>query len=127
MRASVPLPSEAGSVLVLGPTWVGDTVLATPFLASLRSALPEARVSFLANGWTRALVGTFPWVDRVLVLGEGGGGGRRGRWRGLRRVVAELREEAPDIAFLLPNSFRSALVAFLAGAKRRVGYATGWR
>ncbi len=42
-------------------------------------------------------------------------------------LIHRLRADRPDLAVLLPNSFRSAAMAWLGGAKRRVGYARGGR
>ena len=45
----------------------------------------------------------------------------------MRPVLRRLRDERPELAVLLPNSFRSALMAWRSGARRRIGYARGGR
>jgi heptosyltransferase-2 len=42
-------------------------------------------------------------------------------------VITDLRRERPDLAVLFTNSFRSGLMAYLSGCRRRVGYARDGR
>ena len=112
--------------VVFAPAWIGDTAMAAPFFASLRAALPGRRIEAVASPWTGGLLGTYPWIDEVHIFG--GGGGFK-KWRGFFPLWRLLQKERRREAWLLPNSFRSALTARLIGAERRIGYATdgrGW-
>lgn len=110
------------------PTWVGDTVMATPTLRALRGIYPEAHITYLANRNARAMVDGSPWYDRVMTVrargrGDGGEKSKRTSWR--RRFISlsrRLRRREYDMAVLLPNSFRIALLARRARIPRRVGY-----
>lgn len=107
-------------ILVVLPNWVGDVVLASPVLAALRRRFARARVTFLLRAGLRDVVAGGGWHDAEL------------RWppRRLgasRRLVGAIRRERFDVALLLTNSFRSAMIAWLAGVPRRVGYARDWR
>ncbi len=106
-------------IWVIGPTWVGDAVMATPILANLKAAHPEARVGLLASVETGALLRDHPHVD-ILEVRERG---TMGWWRAARA----LRRRHIDWALVLPNSFQSAMVAYLSGARRRTGYARDGR
>jgi heptosyltransferase II len=108
------------TILVVLPNWVGDVVLSTPTLQVLRQGFPEARVTFLMKPYVRDLVAGSPWMDEVALWP--GGRNRRDRQRSFLGLVADLRSHKFDVAILLSNSFRSALLATLIGAKRRVGY-----
>ena len=104
------------------PTWIGDTAMAAPFFSCLRRAHPGARLMAAAGPWTCALLRSFPWVDRVLSLDAG-------KWNGFISLKRLLKGETVDYAWILPNSFRAALMAKWIGAKRRIGYGTdsrGW-
>ncbi|MEE9276164.1 MAG: lipopolysaccharide heptosyltransferase II, partial [bacterium] len=112
--------------LVIAPAWIGDSAMAAPFFASLRAALPRARIEALAGPWTAGLLGAFPWIDSVRVL-EGGAG--KGKWRAFLSVRRVAGPGAPEAIWLLPNSFRAAALARRIGARRRIGYARdgrGW-
>jgi heptosyltransferase-2 len=111
-------------VAVFLPTWLGDTVMATPTLRALRSLWP-APTRFLGVGRSvlqQLLAGT-PWFDDYLPWN-----------RDPRRpdsdspaVRAALRDRGVDTAILLPNSMTVALMAWRSGIKRRIGYARQWR
>jgi len=84
-------------------------------LRALRGARPRARVIAACRPGLDALLAGTPWLDAIVV-------GEPKRAGGLLGLGRRLRRERPDAALLLPNSFRSALLARLAGAGRRVGY-----
>lgn len=120
--ASEPPPRR---ILVTLPTWVGDFVMSTPFLRAVRTHFPQAHVAWLAEANLQDIIAGMPWVNETFLLPP-----KQARapwspafWRFLRR----LRAARFDWAVLLPNSFRSALVARLAGARRRIGYARDGR
>jgi heptosyltransferase-2 len=118
MSASSPLLQ---TVLVIGPNWVGDAVMATPVLANLRRGLPKAKIDLLVPAYVAPLFEDHPHVDRVLIDRA------RTTWRSALTQAQSQRQTRYDVALLLPNSFRAALWAWLIGAQKRVGYATDGR
>lgn len=102
-------------ILIVMPTWVGDVVMATPVLRALRGHYARAHISTLCSELTAPLLADCPWLDQALPLG-------RGRDGGVWRLARTLRGERFDMAVVLPNSFRAALLAYLARIPRRVGY-----
>jgi len=52
------------NILVIGPSWVGDTILAQPLLRRLREQHPDAQVDVLAPAWTLPLLQRMPEVTR---------------------------------------------------------------
>ena len=121
------MPTEPRSILVVLPTWVGDTVMATPALRALRNRYPHAHTTFLLEQNLLPVVEAGPWMDDCIAWPPKS---QRSLWhRPYRQLVAQLRQRRFDWAVLLPNSFRSALIARLAGARQRFGYARdgrGW-
>jgi heptosyltransferase-2 len=105
------------NVAVFLPGWVGDAVMATPALRALRSHFGSARVFAVVKRNVGDVFGGGDWFDEVL-LDQGGAGVRN-----VARIAWWLRKRAIDVAVLFPNSFRTALFAWLAGCKRRIGYA----
>ena len=94
--------------------------MAAPFFSSLRRAHPGARLLAAAGPWTCALLRSFPWFDRVLPLDAG-------KWSGFMSLKRLLKGETVDCAWILPNSFRAALMAKWIGARRRIGYGADGR
>jgi len=125
VRAFLKKPFELEKiqrVLVRGPNWVGDAVLCTPALANLRKALLHAKISLLVKPWVGGLLEGNPHIDDIILYEDR----HKGPW-GKLRLAAELRVRSFELAILFPNSFESALVAFLAGIPHRVGYETDGR
>mgnify|MGYP001195673150 CR=1 FL=1 len=109
-------------LLVICPTWVGDTVMAMPTLRALRQLYPEAHITALARRMVKPILDACPWIDRIATIPPK----RKGRGVGTRHtmfsVARRLAAARFDTAVILPNSFRTALLARMAGIPRRVGY-----
>jgi len=101
---------------VLAPSWIGDTAMAAPFLASLRAAFPEARIEAVATPWTAGLLERFPWLDAVHRVG-----GEGSRWAGAWSLRRRLGGGSAEAVWLLANSFRSALLGRWIGGRRLIG------
>ncbi len=111
-------------LLVVLPNWVGDVVLATPVLAALRAHFARARITFLMRAYVSDVVAGGGWHDEAISWPAGRGLTRE---RAMFALAEELRGRRFDAALLLPNSFRAALVTWLARVPRRVGYARDGR
>jgi len=106
-------------ILVVGPSWIGDTVLAQPLFSRLKQKDPELELDVLAPAWSRAVLDCMPEVHSVIASPFGHGELRLGdRWR-LGRSLAQAHY---DCAIVLPNSFKSALVPFFADIPLRAGF-----
>jgi len=104
-------------ILVVAPNWIGDALMAQPLLSRLKGS--GATIEVLAPDWVAPVLRRMPEVDRVIAAPLKHGALQLGeRWR----LSRELKRRGYDVAFVLPNSWKSALVPFLAGIPRRVGY-----
>lgn len=112
------------NVALFLPNWIGDVVMATPAVRALRQHFGQARFVGVCRPYVAAVLDGSGWLDDVIVLD------RVGRWGQRWPAVSwNLRRRRIDLAVLFPNSFRSALVAWLGGARRRIGfdrYLRGW-
>lgn len=108
-------------ILIRGPNWVGDAVLAIPALKAVRSHFPDAEITLLVRPWVAGLFTSAPFVDKVWTEA------RPSKLADWTRVTRDIRAAEFDLALLLPNSFESALMMFLARVPRRIGYATEGR
>ena len=102
--------------LVVSPQWIGDAVMAEPLLATLAEG--GARLTVAALPWVAPVFRAIPEVAEIVELPFAHG---RFDWRARRRVAASLRGRF-DVAYVLPNSFKSALVPWLARIPLRIGY-----
>jgi lipopolysaccharide heptosyltransferase I len=98
---------------------LGDIVHAIPVAAALRRAMPAARIDWLVSAKHSEILDLVPVIDRRLVVrdrGDGRGG------ESLPAVVRKLRQTGYDVAIDLQGLIKSAIVAWLSGAKRVVGF-----
>ncbi|KKO58630.1 lipopolysaccharide heptosyltransferase II [Serratia ureilytica] len=107
-------------ILVIGPSWVGDMMMSQSLYRTLKAEYPTAEIDVMAPAWCRPLLARMPEVDQALAMPLGHGALGLGERRRLGRA---LRANRYDRAYVLPNSFKSALVPFFADIPQR----TGWR
>jgi len=107
-------------ILIVGPSWVGDMVMAQTLFIALKARHPEALIDVLAPQWSRPILERMPEVNAALDMPVGHGSLQLEIRRKLGRQLAR---EGYDQAIVLPNSLKSALVPFFAGIPKR----TGWR
>jgi heptosyltransferase-2 len=107
-------------ILVVQPSWVGDAVMATPTLRALRGAFPSAHISYLLRRYVKPLYAGMPWADQLITYRTGKGPSKTGK--GLFGIAGRLRAAKFDLAILLPNSFKTALLCKMAMIPRVVGY-----
>jgi heptosyltransferase-2 len=119
--SSAPSPSAAKNILLIQSAFLGDTVLTLPLARDLKAALPDARLTVLTLPSLVSIFQGAPGVDEVLVDDKRGAhGGLKGPW-----TLAEvLKARRFDLAVIPHRSFRSALLAYLAGIPRRVGFSS---
>jgi heptosyltransferase-2 len=109
--------SQPQEILVRGPNWTGDLIMATPGFRALRFGFSEARLTLHLRADLLPLVSGAPWFDEVLPLASYGKGAAA-----LLREGRALRARDFDLGICLPDSFSSALLMRLAGVRRIVGY-----
>lgn len=110
-------------IAVFCPNLIGDTVMATPAIRALRHNFANAALVGVIKPHVAPTLGGAPWFDELVFFDP------RSSDPNVRTlaVLKRLRALRLDLAVLLPNSFRSALVAWLAGARRRIGTGRGGR
>ncbi len=115
------MPSEMRHILIFLPNWLGDVVMATPALRALRQRYPDAHITVAGKSACCDLLAGIPTVDAFVPLPN-----RPGLLStfSLARVLADPK---PDLAVIMPNSFRTAWLAWLTGARYRIGFARGGR
>jgi heptosyltransferase-2 len=107
-------------LLVVAPNWIGDGLMAQPLLRRLHSTCPDARLTVLARPHVAPVFRYMPEVEQVLVAPFSQG---KLQWKELRQLVCQhLQAQHFDRAYVLPNSFKSALLPWLAGIPVRIGY-----
>lgn len=113
----------AERILVVAPSWVGDAILSEPVIALLREPFEDPVVDVLAPPWCAPVYARMRGVGRIIENPVGHG---RFDLAARRAVANQLRDEIGEPiytrALVLPNSWKSALIPWMAGIPRRTGY-----
>jgi ADP-heptose:LPS heptosyltransferase len=108
---------------------IGDVVRTLPAVSSLRAGYPGAHIAWLVEPRAASAVQGQPWVDEMIVFGRPElvallkGGSFRAAAREFIRFATALRRRRFELVVDFHSLLRSALLAWLSGARRRVGYA----
>ena len=102
--------------LLIAPQWIGDAVMTQPLMAQLQSR--GERLTVAAMPWVAPIYEAMPECEQILVLPF-----KRGALElQKRRAWAHALRGQFDRAYVCPNSFKSALLAFWADIPMRMGY-----
>lgn len=109
--------------LVIGPSWVGDMVMSQSLLKTIKNQHPETKIDVLAPAWSQSLTQRMPEVSGGIHMPTGHGElGLSKRYQ----IAKSLRNRYRR-SYVLPNSFKSALVPFWAKIPLRIGWRGEWR
>ena len=109
----------AMKILIIGPAWVGDMVMAQALFKLLKQLHPHSQIDVLAPLWTRPLLVRMPEVNEALDSPFDHG---QLRLLARYRLGVALRSRGYDQAIVLPNSFKSALIPYFANIPLRTGW-----
>ncbi len=105
---------EVKKILCIKPRGIGDILLSTIILDSLKSHFPSASIHYLTEGFAAPVLYNNPLVEKVLTMGK---------TEFPLKVALRLRKEKYDLILDLWSNPRSAQITFLSGAKYRAGFA----
>lgn len=106
-------------ILIIAPSWIGDAVMSLSLIQVLKRQRPQSLIHVLAAPWCRPIYQVCPDVAQTMVMPVGHGQlDLLTRWR----LAKELKQEGYSEAYILPNSWKSALIPFLARIPKRIGY-----
>ena len=105
--------------LIIGPSWVGDMVMAQSLFIDIKKREPDCQIDVLAPAWTAALIDRMPEVSELIA-----GNFDHGKLKLAERIRLgkSLRERGYTNTILLPNSLKSALVPAVAKIPTRTGF-----
>ncbi|WP_319408674.1 lipopolysaccharide heptosyltransferase II [uncultured Desulfosarcina sp.] len=121
---TTPRFADVHRILIRSANWVGDAIMSTPALHSVRRNFPNARITLLAKPWVVPVFKNNPDIDEVMVYATDA---RHAGLPGLWTLAGDIRKRRFDLAILLQNAFEAALLSFLAGIPQRMGFTTDGR
>jgi heptosyltransferase-2 len=103
---------------IIAPNWVGDAVMALPFINTCRHLYPEAKIIVLSKTWVGAVYETHPAINSILTMDKQFQQG----FRLTTQYGKDLQSLELDRIYLLSSSFRSAYIAWLSKTPHRIGF-----
>ncbi len=106
-------------ILIVAPAWLGDMVMAHSLIQVLKAQHPNAYFALLAPKSTLAITELMPEINERFVLEDGHKEfSLKRRWQ----LARTMRKQHFDIAYVLPNTLKSAFIPFFARIKKRIGW-----
>lgn len=113
------MTSPHKKTLIIGPSWVGDMVMAQSLFMTLKRNNSHQEIDVLAPTWSFPLLKRMPEVSNALTMPL-----THGEF-GLKQRIQQgkkLQGKQYDQVIVLPNSWKSALIPFFAKIPQRTGY-----
>ncbi|MEI8055561.1 MAG: lipopolysaccharide heptosyltransferase II, partial [bacterium] len=112
--------TDRKKILIIAPSWIGDLIMSQALFKLLKKQDPSCSIDVLANKTLHPVLEHMPEVDNYLTLPF-----EHGELKLFERfkLAKKLRENSYTHTYVLPNSFKSALIPFWANIPQR----TGWR
>ena len=107
-------------ILIVAPSWIGDAILSEPLVALLRDPLEEPVVDVLAPAWVAPVYERIRGIRSIIESTTVHG---RFDWTTRRALARTIEGNGYSRALVLPNSWKSALIPWLAKIPQRTGYA----
>jgi heptosyltransferase-2 len=113
------MPFDPKRCLIVGPSWVGDMVMAQSLFIALKQRFPELQIDVLAPAWSKPILAAMPEVHAAIEMPL-----QHGELALMQRfrLGNSLRDSVYDWAIVLPRSLKAALVPFWARIPLRAGY-----
>ena len=107
------------SILIIAPNWIGDAVSTQPLLANLKVLYPNSKIDILASNWVAPVYRACSEVHEVI---EAKFEHQKLQWNLRKQLAKVIEAKNYQACFVLPNSFKSVLIPWLANIPVRIGY-----
>lgn len=106
-------------ILIIAPNWIGDAVMSQPLLANLQNMYSQCQIDVLASPWVAPIYRACTEVNQVI---EANLEHKQLQWSLRKQLARQLEKNQYEACYVLPNSFKSALIPWLANIPLRIGY-----
>jgi len=106
-------------LLIVQTAFLGDQILTTPFIRAAKKNSPDSFLAYLTTPVGAEALANNPNIDEYIIFDK------HGKDKGITSLLSiakQIRKKRFNIAFLPHRSFRSGLLAYLAGIPERIGY-----
>tara|TARA_B110001454_G_scaffold73478_1_gene71165 strand:+ start:866 stop:1894 length:1029 start_codon:yes stop_codon:yes gene_type:complete len=106
-------------ILIVGPSWVGDAVMAQSLYKIIKDSNPQSKIDVLSPEWSLGILNRMDELDD-LICSPFDHGDLRIKDR--IRFGYSLRDRSYDQAIVLTNSLKSSFIPFTANIPKRTGW-----
>ena len=118
IKDNIKATESNNRILIIGPSWVGDMVMAQSLFIAIKQQQANVLIDVLAPSWSRPLLERMPEVNQAIDMPLGHGRfGLAERWRLGKSLRGTYQQ-----SIVLPNSWKSALIPFFARIAQRIGW-----
>ncbi len=112
------------NIVVFTKNWLGDVIFETPAIRTIKENFPDAHLIAITPRPCVPILEANPYVDEIIPFDD-----RKEEKSFIQkwRLVQKLRKRPIDKAYLFHRAQKHAYLAFVAGARERIGYSTKWR
>ncbi|MDR9397907.1 glycosyltransferase family 9 protein [Salibacter sp.] len=104
-------------ILVIQTAFIGDAILASSILETIRKCLPKAQIHLLVRKGNHSLYSDHPFLAKLHVWDK-----ENGKYKNLRRILSSVRAEKYDLVLNLQRFGATGLLTALSGAKEKIGF-----
>ncbi len=113
--------ASVAHILAFVPNWMGDAAMCTPALRALHNRFPSSTLTVAGRSGVCDLLEELPWINDFERLPE------KPSLREMIKIAARMHSRKYELIVVFPHSFRAALLAWLIGGSKRIGYACNGR
>jgi len=118
-HSSEALNNTSRRYLIVGPSWIGDMVMAQSLFITLKQQHPDCSIDVLAPAWSLPILKRMPEVAEGISADVSHG---EFSFFKRRKLGLALKKKKYTHAIVIPRSWKSALIPFFAGIPMRTGY-----
>lgn len=105
--------------LIVGPSWVGDMVMAQSLFKHLKKTDPDCMIDVIAPAWSHPILARMPEINEAIGLDiKHGELGLKKRWQ----LGLSLAKRGYSNSIVIPRSLKSALLPWFAEVPERTGF-----
>jgi len=100
------------------PNWIGDCVMALPFIMECKKNHQNDKIICIAREWVSPVLEEYPHIDELIII-------KKGHDKNLFKLIGLLkliRSKNIDISYILPDSWRTAFFSWVSGSRERIGF-----
>ncbi|HEY7162899.1 MAG TPA: lipopolysaccharide heptosyltransferase I, partial [Acidobacteriota bacterium] len=123
-KSNARLQTDPRSICILRLSSIGDVIHTLPVAGLIRKKYPQARITWVAEKSMAPLLKNHPAIDQLLLVDSRSWRRRLftpAVWKEVTSFLRYLRIQQFDVALDFQGLFKSAILARITGAARRIG------